>query len=124
MSMAEAEQRSRLAIAQNESLVATDLAQRELALQETSIRGRLSLETLGTILGAVVTLGIVGMALAFAYIAPNSIEKGIAALVAVLGAAATLIGAFKKPSGSSSSVSQKPGHPAPPPSQNRGKRRR
>jgi uncharacterized membrane protein len=97
--MAEAEQRSRLAINQNESLVATDLARQEMALQATVMRRRLNLEMLGTWLGFATTIVVIGAALVFAVYAPEKIEKIGALMIGFAYAAAQVIAAFRRGNG-------------------------
>lgn len=109
--MAEAEQRSRLSIAQSESLVATDLARQEMALQSTVMRRRLNLEMLGTWLGFATTVAVIGAALAFAVYAPEKIEKIGALMIGFAYAAAQVIAAFRRSNGGSRPNSE--GAPAP-----------
>lgn len=99
--MAEAEQRARLAIAQSESLVATDLAREEMGLQTTVMRRRLNLEALGTWLGFATTIVVIGAALIFAVYAPEKIEKIGALMIGFAYAAAQVIAAFRRSNGSS-----------------------
>jgi uncharacterized membrane protein len=96
LSMAEAEQRSRLTMEQHESLVATDLAKREATLQEASINGRLSIERLGIWLGFATNVIVMCGALTFAYIAPDRLEKIASLFVAVALGAAQVVVAFKR----------------------------
>lgn len=104
--MAEAEQRSRLSIAQNESLIATDLARQEMALQSTVMRRRLNLEMLGTWPGFATTIAVIGAALAFAVYAPEKIEKIGALMIGFTYAAAQVIAAFRRGNGSTKSKSE------------------
>lgn len=117
--MAEAEQRSRLTIEQHESLVATDLAKREAALQEASINGRLSIERQGNWLGFATNVIVIGAALAFAYIAPDRIDKIGSLIVAACFGAAQVVVAFKR--GTPPKSREVP--PPPPPPQNPKRRR-
>lgn len=94
--MAEAEQRSRLAIDQSESLVATDIARREISLQEKAIGGRLRLEGLGMWLGFASTILVVGAALTFTVLAPERIEKIGAFAIGFLYAAAQVVAAYRR----------------------------
>lgn len=94
--MAEAEQRSRLAIDQSESLVATDIARREIALQEKAINGRLRLEGLGMWLGFASTIIVIGAALTFTVLAPERIEKIGAFVIGFLYAAAQVVAAYRR----------------------------
>jgi len=85
--MAEAEQRSRLEIAQSESRVATELASREMALQEEGQRGQIGIERLGMFLGAGMIIVIIAAAFGFAAMAPDRLER-VSAFVIALGTAA------------------------------------
>ncbi len=119
MAMAEAEQRSRLAILERESLIATDLAREEARHQQRSLNGRLNLEALGIWLGALSSLFIFVGALVFAYLAPNAGESAAAILLAALPGIATLVAAFRRRRTDESTASSSD---APPPS--KAKRRR
>jgi uncharacterized membrane protein len=96
VAMAEAEQRNRHAIEQHESLVATDLAKREAALQEASVNGELGLERLGMLLGFAATVIIVCGAIGFAVLAPDRIDKIGALIIGGLFGAGQLVVAYRK----------------------------
>lgn len=118
--MAEAEQRHRLAIEQHESVVATDLAKREMSLQEVQITGRLSLERTGMRSGFWLTVFLFVGALAYGYFVP---EQSVAALLlACLPGAASLINAFRAKQ--HPSAKQEPAStPKPPPTPAKRKRK-
>lgn len=121
--MAEAEQRSRLAIAQSESLAATDLARQEMALQTTVMNRRLNIEALGTWLGFSTTVLVVGAALAIAVFAPEKIEKVGGLIIGFAYAAAQVVAAYRRNNGAANPAKDaKPETTAEPQQQRKRKR--
>ena len=94
--MAEAEQRTRLAIAQRESAVATELAQAEARIQETSVFQRFRLESRGVWFGFLTTIAILVFVAACVWLAPERFEKVSALAIGLIYACGTLYAGLRR----------------------------